>query len=93
MVRVWIDEVLFVESVKEYARIVMTGDKQVFTKISLADLERIFAGYDFLRVHRSFLVALRHIQSFNSSSLQIGDTEISIGRLYREEVLQVLGRL
>ncbi|MEZ4895077.1 MAG: response regulator transcription factor [Saprospiraceae bacterium] len=93
MVRVWIDEVLFVESVKEYARIVMTGDKQVFTKISLADLERIFAGYDFLRVHRSFLVALRHIQSFSSSSLQIGDTEISIGRLYREEVLQVLGRL
>lgn len=93
MVRVWLDEVLFAESLKEYVRITLLQDKSLVTKISLTELERIFEPAEFMRVHRSFLVAVRHIEAYNSAGLQVGGKDIPIGRQYREAVLALLGAL
>lgn len=64
MVRVWLDEIQFVESLKEYVRLHLTGGKSIVTKMQLGELEKSLEGFGFLRVHRSFIVALRHIEAF-----------------------------
>jgi DNA-binding LytR/AlgR family response regulator len=76
---------------KEYVRIYLTHDKSLTTKISLVELEQIFNQSSFLRLHRSFLVAIRHIEAYSSTSVQIGGKEIPIGRQYREDIIRMLG--
>ncbi|MFN0214100.1 MAG: LytR/AlgR family response regulator transcription factor [Saprospiraceae bacterium] len=90
MVRVWIDEIQYAESLKEYVRLCLTNGKSIVTKIPLGDLENSLAGMGFLRVHRSFLVALHHIEAFTATDITVGGKEIPIGRLYRESVQAML---
>jgi DNA-binding LytR/AlgR family response regulator len=46
---------------------------------------------DFVRVHRSYIVSLRHIRTFTSEVIEIEDKEIPIGKLYRNTAMKVLG--
>jgi DNA-binding LytR/AlgR family response regulator len=93
MVRVWLDEVLYAESMKEYVRLSLLHDKSLVTKISLGELEQIFDRIGFLRIHRSFLVAIRHIEAYSSTTVQVEGKEIPIGRQYREDTIKILGGL
>ncbi len=86
MVRVWLDEVQYAESLKEYVRLWLTGGKSVVTKMQLSDLERSLEGMGFIRSHRSFLVAIGHVEAYSATDLTVGGKEIPIGRLYRDAV-------
>ncbi len=88
-IRVKIDEILYIESLKDYVKVV-TANRTVITKQSISSFEEQLDKTRFLRVHRSFIVALKHIQAFSSVSIEINDIEIPIGRLYKEEVIKVL---
>jgi DNA-binding LytR/AlgR family response regulator len=92
MVRVWLDEIQYVESLKEYVRIFLPGGKSVVTKTQLGELEKSLEGFGFLRVHRSFIVALRHIEAFTATELTAGGKEIPVGRQYKDEVAKALER-
>lgn len=93
MVRVWVDEIIFAESLKEYVRFVLTGQKTITTKMPLHELEQILAGHGFLRIHRSFLMALRHMEAYSSTHVQAGGVDLPIGRQYRDQVLLSLSQL
>ncbi|MBV6441786.1 MAG: DNA-binding response regulator [Haliscomenobacteraceae bacterium CHB4] len=93
MVRVWLDEIQHVESLKEYVRIFLPGGRSIVTKMQLGELERSLEGFGFLRVHRSFIVALRHIEAFTATEVTAGGTEIPVGRQYKEEVARALENL
>ncbi len=86
MVRVWIEEIEYAESLKEYVRIWLSGGKNIVTKLQLGDLEKSLEGLGFVRAHRSFLVALRHVEMYSAMELTVGGTEIPIGRQYRDTV-------
>jgi DNA-binding LytR/AlgR family response regulator len=88
-VKVYIDEILFIESLKEYIRIT-TKDKSILTKFQLGQIEEMLAKNGFLRVHRSFLVAKNKIDAFSATDLEIGGRQIPIGRSYKELVMAML---
>jgi DNA-binding LytR/AlgR family response regulator len=90
MVRVWLDEVQYAESLKEYVRIALPGGKAIVTKIQLNELEKSLEGFGFLRIHRSFIVAFRHIEAYTATEVTIGGKEIPIGRQYKNESLEKL---
>jgi len=90
MVRVWLDEIQYVESLKEYVRIFLPGGKSIMTKMQLGELEKSLEGFGFLRVHRSFIVALRHIEAFTATEVTVGGKEVPIGRQYKDETLDKL---
>lgn len=90
MVRVWLDEVLYVESLKEYVKLHLTEGRTVVTKCQLSDMELILGSKDFMRIHRSFIVALLRIDAFSSTAVHLGDRELPIGRQYRQAVLDAL---
>lgn len=88
-VRVKQEEILYFESIKDYVKVV-TLNRTVITKQGISSLEELLDKTRFIRVHRSFIVALNHIDSFSTTSLEIGEIEIPIGRMYKEDVIKIL---
>lgn len=89
-VRISINEIVYLESVKDYVKVV-TKNKTVLTKENLSHFESILDSTKFVRIHRSFIVAVNHIDAFSCSAVEIGKLEIPIGRLYKESTLKHLG--
>jgi DNA-binding LytR/AlgR family response regulator len=90
-VKVYIDDILFIESLKEYIRIT-TKDRSILTKFQLGQIEEMLAKNGFLRIHRSFLVAKNKVDAFSATDVEIAGKQIPIGRSYKEQVMEVLDK-
>jgi two-component system LytT family response regulator len=88
-IRIFTDEVLYIESKKEYINIV-THSEQYLAKYQLADIEAELDNKEFIRVHRSFLVSRNKIKAFTSTDVEVNRVKIPIGRSYKELVLAIL---
>lgn len=84
MVRVNIADILYIESDRDYAKVV-TSVRTIITKHNISFFEQELNPKDFIRVHRSFIVSIKRIDAFSSSSVEIGKVEIPFGRLYKED--------
>jgi len=89
-VKIYLDEILYIESKKEYISIV-TKEKSYLTKFQLGEIEEQLAKNNFLRVHRSFIVSSEKINAFSATEIEIGGLQIPIGRSYKELVISQLG--
>jgi len=81
------DEILWIEAAKSYSDIHLCGDRTLTISFNLAVVERELPGDDFMRIHRSCIVNLRHVVSLMGNSLKIGDRRLTIGREYRPRLL------
>jgi len=88
-VKLYFDDILYIESLKEYIK-VYTADKMIITKYQLGQMEEQLPKGDFLRIHRSFIVAKEKIEAFTSSDIEIGNKQLPIGRSYKELVNNLL---
>lgn len=80
--KIFFSEILYIESQKEYVRIVTTG--QVYlTKMSTHQIEALLPPSAFKRIHRSFIIAISKVRSFNAGMVEISGTSIPVGRAYR----------
>ena len=91
MVKVMLADILYIESLKDYIR-VKTDTKEIISYQKISFLEEKLPTDKFLRIHRSFIISLDKVQAFSATAVDVGKTEIPIGRLYKNEVLQVLGQ-
>lgn len=90
MVKIYLDEILFIESKKEYISIV-TKEKSFLTKFQLGEIEEQLSRNNFIRVHRSFLISKTKIDAFTATEIEIAGLRIPIGRSYKELILSILG--
>jgi DNA-binding LytR/AlgR family response regulator len=90
MVKVMLQDILYIESMKDYVKI-FTAQGTIITKQSISSVEEMLPENKFIRTHRSFIVSLEKINSFTNEIIDINKTEIPIGKLYRNTVLKVLG--
>jgi len=89
MVKVMINEIVYIEGMKNYIKIVM--DKgTIITKNSMAAAEAMLPADEFIRVHRSYIVLKSKIKSFTAELIEIGNMEIPIGKLFKNEVMKSL---
>ncbi|HTF29943.1 MAG TPA: response regulator transcription factor [Flavitalea sp.] len=88
-VKIFIDDILYIESLKEYIQIVTTN-KTILTKFQLTQIEELLTKMKFIRVHRSFIVSKAKIDAFSATEVEIAGKEIPIGRSYKEYVLSNL---
>lgn len=89
-VKVFNDEILYVESLKEYVKIVLTNGKTVVTRFQLGEFEAHLNDTNLLRIHRSYLVAKDKIEAFTVSEIEVGGVKLPIGRSYQVEVENML---
>jgi len=88
-VKIFLDEILYIESMKEYIR-VNTKSKSVLTKFKLSQVDGLLSENNFLRIHRSFIVAKDKIEAFSATEVELDGKRLPIGRSYKELVLSVL---
>ena len=90
MVKVFIRDILYVESLRDYVKIITVSAQPLIVKQSISSLEEMLPEDGFLRIHRSFIVAIDKITAYTPSHIDIGGQELPIGRLYHKEVGRVL---
>lgn len=88
-VKIYLDEILYIESLKEYVRI-HTKEKNIVTKFQLGEITDFLADDNFLRIHRSYLVAKDKIEAFSAAEIEINHINLPIGRSYRQLVIKEL---
>ena len=87
IVKVYFEDILFIEGLKEYVRLICK-DARLITLESLKNLEEILPSENFIRVHKSFIVAKNKVQSLEGNMLLIGKHKIPISRGKKEEVVE-----
>lgn len=87
-VRLRVDEITFVEGLKDYL-IIHTADRRIVTRMTVKSLEEALPS-QFLRVGKSYIVNRDKIDSFDNNDLYIGSSVVPIGVSYKQEVLKIL---
>lgn len=87
-VRLRVDEITFVEGLKDYL-IIHTADRRVVTRMTVKSLEEALPP-QFLRVGKSYIVNRDKIDSFDNNDLYIGSSVVPVGVSYKQEVLKIL---
>jgi DNA-binding LytR/AlgR family response regulator len=92
MVKLNFDEILYVESFSDYLKIHL-ADKSIITRETITSIGAKLPQKDFMRIHRSYIVAFDHIDSFTNEHIEIGRTQLPISRSYKNDVLVKLDKL
>ena len=82
-VKINFSDILFIEGLKDYVKIVTTDNKFTLTLISLIRLENQLLHKGFARIHRSYIINIKHIKSIQKSKVIIGDKRLPISESYK----------
>ncbi|HZE86113.1 MAG TPA: LytTR family DNA-binding domain-containing protein [Puia sp.] len=91
MVKVFLKEIQYIESLRDYVRVV-AGQQQIITYNKISYLEKKLPENKFMRIHRSFIVATDRISTFSSGHVKLDEHVIPIGRNYKNETVKALNR-
>jgi len=89
MIKVALSDILYIESIKDYIKVIATSGT-VITKQSISSIEETLPKDMFIRIHRSFIIALNKVESYSNELVWLGKSELPISRMYRHEVEKVL---
>lgn len=83
------DSIFFVEALGDYVTI-HTSKGKITSHDTMKRLEMELTRPDFLRVHKSYIIASRKVEYIEGNAVKVGDSLIPIGKSYRDEVLSLL---
>jgi DNA-binding LytR/AlgR family response regulator len=89
MKKILVNDIKYIESWKDYVKIFLNGGKYFLVKQSITAMENLLSD-KFMRVHRSYIVSFEKISGYNSGAIQLGEDDIPIGRLYKQNVMERL---
>jgi DNA-binding LytR/AlgR family response regulator len=81
--KIYLDDILYIEGLKDYISI-FTRSERIITLQNMKKMEESLPSKSFIRVHKSYIIALGKIESIERSLIQIGEKIIPIGDTYRE---------
>lgn len=90
LVKVNFQDIIYIEGLKEYVSIYTQTDR-IITLQSLKNLEDILPSNSFLRIHKSYIIALNRIESIIGNQVEIHKKMIPIGLTYKGNLMEVLG--
>lgn len=89
VIKLHLNEILYVEGLSEYVQI-YTERKKIITKTSMTNMQEKLPEASFMRIHKSFIVSMAKIEAFTSHSIDVPGKELPIGRSYKKSVLKAL---
>lgn len=89
LVKVLFDDMLYVEALKDFSKLFLR-EKTMLVSAHLKLVEEMLPPNRFLRVHRSYIVALHAITAVNGNMVEIGKQEVPVGSTYKDELLKRL---
>jgi DNA-binding LytR/AlgR family response regulator len=89
VVKIGIDDIVLIEGFKEYVKIHLFSSKRpVITRMSMKLLEEKLAPFEFLRIHKSYIVSLSRVDSIHKSFVKLGEVEVPVSEHYKEILMQ-----
>jgi len=76
-------DILFIEGLKDYVKIYTTDNKFTLTLISLIKLENLLSSKGFSRIHRSYIINIKHVKSIQKNKVLISDKRVPISESYK----------
>jgi DNA-binding LytR/AlgR family response regulator len=89
MVKIFLEDILYIEAQKNYLLIV-TVDQSLLCYQSISNMAERLPSDLFLRIHRSYIVALRHIEQFTPAFVVVQKKSLPIGKSFGKDVAKVL---
>lgn len=80
--KVFFEDILYIESLKDYVRI-HTNNKPLIVKGNIGAILQKLPGERFVRIHRSYIVALDKVTAYTQLDIEIGGIEVPIGQTYK----------
>ena len=87
--KVYLHDILFIEGLKDYISI-FTSNERIITLQNMKKMEDTLPEKHFIRVHKSYIVALNKIDSIERSRIRIGDKIIPVGDTYRDDFFKII---
>lgn len=81
-------DILFIEGLKDYVKIYTTDNKFTLTLISLIKLENLLSSKGFSRIHRSYIINIKHVKSIQKNKVLISDKRIPISESYKNSFFE-----
>lgn len=88
LVRVALDDILYIEGLKDYVRIYLTDGQRIMSLMSMKKLEDYLPRPEFLRTHRSYIVHMTHVTQVDRLRIVFGTEYIPISDSYKADVQQ-----
>lgn len=89
MIKVYLDDILYIESLKDYVRI-KTYDESLINHNNLVGIAEILPADDFVRIHRSYIIAINKVKAIDGNQVEIADKLLPIGRNYQKDIKNLL---
>ena len=92
MVKVYLKDIRWIESLKDYIKIVLEGNKSLITYQRISYAEEKLPEALFLRIHRSFIIARHKVAGFDANAVFIGSHKLPIGKSYKAAIQAALSK-
>lgn len=88
--KIGFNEIMYVQNIKDYVRFYLTNGSKIMSLMSLKSLEETLPKYQFMKVHRSYIVGRIHVQGMRKNKLMIEQYEIPVSDRYKKEVKSLI---
>lgn len=85
MVKLNLDDIFWIESLKDYVKIHTLGGTLV-SYLRISYLEEKLPPARFHRIHKSYIVSLKHIQAIGANYIRVNNQELPVGRFYKAKL-------
>jgi DNA-binding LytR/AlgR family response regulator len=92
LVRVSIENILFVESKGNYLTF-KESDKKTVTRMTMTEAIEMLPKSEFFRVHKSFVINLNHVKKIERHQVWVGAEAVPIAANYRDDLMEVLKKI
>jgi DNA-binding LytR/AlgR family response regulator len=88
--KIYVDEIAYIESQRDYLKFKMIDEQEIITRQTIGYYEQFLPAQLFIRIHRSFIVAIDKIKTAEVNRLLVGQGYLPIGRNYKQHVFEYL---
>jgi DNA-binding LytR/AlgR family response regulator len=93
LVKIDLHEIVYIEGLKDYIKIYLsTTERPVITLISMKAMEEKLSPREFVRVHRSYIIAIHQVQFIQHNTVHIGNKEIPVSEHYKDNLFRIINK-
>jgi two-component system, LytTR family, response regulator len=92
LTKIVFSEIRLIEGLKDYLKIHLGEAKPLIIRMSLKSIEEKLPPGKFFRIHKSYIISLSYITSIRRNSVFLGDLELPLSDLYKDDLMQEIGQ-
>jgi len=93
LLKVVLGDIIWIEGLKDYIKIhLKSTSKPVITRMTMKSIEEILPANRFIRIHKSYIVAMAFITAIRKSTVMIGAEELPVSETYQEALMKLTGK-